>query len=260
MISADFYKKKSSLEISSENQSLDLPESCQDGSFVYIKSDLAEGFFGKLLESKTMKVSGMTFLLHGSDETISVAIAQEMTSRGCKIKSVNWLGDTSLVEPIPIGLPTFERLSNVSTKEYDHFMSKLNYYRRKTGIRDIHLYANFDITTNLPIRKTALLAALRLKDSYSPLNRIGLAKNLELLSRSEFVLSPPGAGPDCFRTWEAIYLGAVPIVLKSHWPFSHLDLPVLIVESFENLEQDIIDFGRSPRIRNDAWEDLFHFD
>ena len=30
-----------------------------------------------------------------------------------------------------------------------------------------------------------------------------------------FVLSPPGAGPDCHRHWESILLGSIPIVLKS---------------------------------------------
>lgn len=30
-----------------------------------------------------------------------------------------------------------------------------------------------------------------------------------------FVLSPPGAGPDCHRHWESIHLGSIPIVLKS---------------------------------------------
>ena len=35
----------------------------------------------------------------------------------------------------------------------------------------------------------------------------------QLLLRSKYVLSPPGNGPDCHRTWESIYLGAIPIVL-----------------------------------------------
>ena len=30
-----------------------------------------------------------------------------------------------------------------------------------------------------------------------------------------FVFSPPGAGPDCHRHWEAILLGSIPVVLKS---------------------------------------------
>lgn len=30
-----------------------------------------------------------------------------------------------------------------------------------------------------------------------------------------YILSPPGAGPDCHRHWESILLGSIPIVLKS---------------------------------------------
>ena len=89
------------------------------------------------------------------------------------------------------------------------------------------------------------------------MSRIGLIENLEFLRRSKFVLSPPGAGPDCFRTWEAIYVGAIPIVLKSHWPFSHFDLPVLVVDTFEDLEKRIADFESEELARNESWEDYF---
>ena len=34
------------------------------------------------------------------------------------------------------------------------------------------------------------------------------------LSSHYYVLSPPGAGPDCHRHWETIYMGSVPIVLR----------------------------------------------
>ena len=71
----------------------------------------------------------------------------------------------------------------------------------------------------------------------------------ELVSKSQFVLSPPGNGADCHRTWEAIYLGAIPIVHKDFWPFSHLDLPVLVVDDWFNVPQQIQDF-RSLRIMN----------
>ena len=123
--------------------------------------------------------------------------------------------------------------------------------------KDIFLYANFDISTNLPIRKKALLAALEFDTIYSPVDRVPLIGNLENLRRSEFVLSPPGVGPDCFRTWEALYLGAVPIVIKSHWPFNHIQLPVLVVDSFENLEEDIFNYKKNPPDFDKNWKDYF---
>jgi len=50
------------------------------------------------------------------------------------------------------------------------------------------------------------------------------------------VMSPPGNGPDCYRTWEAIYLGAVPIVLRSTLAVSlAADLPIWVVDSWEEV-------------------------
>ena len=53
--------------------------------------------------------------------------------------------------------------------------------------------------------------------------------------RSQFVLSPPGAGSDCFRTWEALYLGSIPIVKYTSINSIFEQLPVLSVNNFEDL-------------------------
>jgi hypothetical protein len=56
----------------------------------------------------------------------------------------------------------------------------------------------------------------------------------QAVSESLFVLSPPGRGLDCHRTWEAIYLGAVPVVLEGALAQSMVSaLPILAVGSFE---------------------------
>ena len=55
----------------------------------------------------------------------------------------------------------------------------------------------------------------------------------------KFILSPPGAGFDCHRTWEALYLGAIPIVKTSSLDPLYKDLPVVIelVDTEENLSK-----------------------
>ena len=57
----------------------------------------------------------------------------------------------------------------------------------------------------------------------------------KLLSSFYFIFSPPGSGWDCYRTWEAIYLGTVPILLKTDTPFDNMydDLPVIFVNNYE---------------------------
>ena len=62
----------------------------------------------------------------------------------------------------------------------------------------------------------------------------------ETLSRFKFVYSPHGRGLDCYRTYEAIYLGSYPIVKTSSLDILFSDLPVLIVEKWEDITLDLL--------------------
>ena len=55
------------------------------------------------------------------------------------------------------------------------------------------------------------------------------------IARSRFVFSPPGAGLDCYRTWEALYLGSIPIILRSSINSLFDRLPVLIVDRYDEI-------------------------
>ena len=57
----------------------------------------------------------------------------------------------------------------------------------------------------------------------------------EQIASHPFVLSPPGAGPDCHRHWETILLGSVPIVLRSRALRILDDLPCLQVDSWDEV-------------------------
>lgn len=55
------------------------------------------------------------------------------------------------------------------------------------------------------------------------------------IARSKFVFSPPGSGLDCYRTWEALYLGSIPIILRTTINSIYDQLPVLIVDRYEEI-------------------------
>jgi len=55
-----------------------------------------------------------------------------------------------------------------------------------------------------------------------------------------FVLSPPGAGIDCHRTWEAITVGCIPIVLSSNLNELYTDLPVVVVDSWDQITAEYL--------------------
>ena len=58
------------------------------------------------------------------------------------------------------------------------------------------------------------------------------------LGRSRFVLSPPGRGWDCYRTYEAVLMGAIPIVRRQP-PLSEVvtELPVLVVDDWSEVTE-----------------------
>ncbi len=60
------------------------------------------------------------------------------------------------------------------------------------------------------------------------------------IARSKFVLSPPGNGIDCYRTWEALYLGSIPIVISKSINSIFQQLPVLIVENYDDITLQLL--------------------
>ena len=55
----------------------------------------------------------------------------------------------------------------------------------------------------------------------------------KVLSSSYFVISPPGNGIDCHRTWEAFIHKTVPVIEKKYYLFKHIELPILVVEDIK---------------------------
>lgn len=57
------------------------------------------------------------------------------------------------------------------------------------------------------------------------------------IASHRFVLSPEGNGIDCYRTWEALYLGAIPIVMVSSAMTAFEGLPILFTEDYSELSE-----------------------
>lgn len=51
----------------------------------------------------------------------------------------------------------------------------------------------------------------------------------------EFILSPPGCGIDCYRIWETLYLGRIPVVIKNPALMDFKNLPILFVDNYDDL-------------------------
>jgi len=65
-------------------------------------------------------------------------------------------------------------------------------------------------------------------------------KTWEHISNIAFVASPHGNGLDCHRTWEALVLGSIPIVKRSSLDSLYDNLPVLIVNDWIDITEQLL--------------------
>lgn len=132
--------------------------------------------------------------------------------------------------PIPIGVAnTRWRHGNVTA-----FKRAFYIHRKPFSQRQNLLYVNFEVSTNEKARSKALKWAQKFRN-IEKRESVSVETYLQELGDAKFVLSPPGNGLDCHRTWEAILMGAVPIVLRSWLDPLFVNESVLIVNDWNDI-------------------------
>jgi hypothetical protein len=105
--------------------------------------------------------------------------------------------------------------------------------------KDVLLYQNYTRRNN---ERRELWGAFpwAVREEWS---RGGLLRYAQMLKRSRFVLSPPGRGWDCYRTYEAILAGAIPIVRREGLASKVVEgLPVLMVDDWAEVTPSRLDY------------------
>ena len=87
--------------------------------------------------------------------------------------------------------------------------------------------AGFDPEMN-PVERRRCLD----QTGFAPAPQKPFAEYLKDLRASYFCLSPGGDGIDTHRTWEALYLGTVPVVTRSVLTEQHPDLPMVVLDDW----------------------------
>lgn len=148
-----------------------------------------------------------------------------------KIYSVNWLGNNSRVKSLPIGLENLSYVRNGVPLDFTSKDLSFNAWRN----RPIKLLVSFTDSTNIDERVKARYFSQNLRDTVVVKHNLRPNQYQRLIRNSKFVLSPPGNGPDCHRTWESIYLGAIPIVIRKAWQFNEIEENVIVLDSWDQL-------------------------
>lgn len=136
---------------------------------------------------------------------------------------------------IPLGI--FQNKKHYKQKnELSEYLTVL----RKAPKRN-KIYMNFgDVQGKKPERARVMKMLKRASFTYVVQRRIPFLEYLEEMAKFKFTLSPPGYAPDCYRTWEALLVGSIPIVKSSSMDSMFKDLPVLIVNDWTEITEDLL--------------------
>jgi len=167
-------------------------------------------------------------ILHNGDILPGKLVLERLFESCHHTFATNLLPDGPRSNAIPVGIENAYRNSNGRLEDFIHFHDG-EIRPAKTKL----IFSSFNIANNPKIRQP-LADALSASPFGFSSRRISPKNHRRLTKEAKFVLSPPGNGVDCHRTWEAVYLGAVPVVLADYISAELIrDLPILGVASFD---------------------------
>jgi hypothetical protein len=182
-----------------------------------------------LTEQESNDSPANTLIIHNGDTVPSPDQLQQLSGVFERVFCVNVLDGVDGVYPIPIGLENAWRNKN----------GRLRYYLDQpehsgvTGQQSRLVLSSFSVGTNRVAREPVAEAMKASRHGFQGMVwKSGEFR--EEIRRSLFVVAPPGNGLDTHRTWDAIYLGAVPVVWKDSLANSLTNkLPVLVVDHID---------------------------
>lgn len=203
------------------------PSAVKPGNTIFLKIDYLAQFF----EHLHPKIHHPYILItHNGDNPAPGAFAHMLDDD----KLIAWFAQNvencshSKLHPIPVGIAN-QHWPHGNPEVFNRIRRDFSPYDRS-----ISLYMNFSLGTYLQER--SLIYNMFIDKpfcTFSPPKP--LDAYLKDLAASKFVLSPRGHGLDCHRTWEALYMGAIPIVRSSSADAMYEGLPVIIVNDWNEV-------------------------
>jgi len=108
--------------------------------------------------------------------------------------------------------------------------------------RNVKCYSNFHFTihTKLGYDRKDAIKYINKDLIYYEENQVSRLITWNKQKDFAFVICPHGGGLDCHRNWEALSLGCIPIVKTSSIDNLYKDLPVLIINEWENININLL--------------------
>ncbi len=222
-ISGDTFRALADIQIDTVDDLNNLFD-CQTTTIIFCVTDLVDKFINIGLKKIKNK---FILITHNSDHSVHNEV-EELLDSDCL---VHWFAQNNTINhqkitSIPIGL---ENLSYYNNGRPDEFIK----YRSIAKNQQNRILCGFSIHTNV-VERTMAQQALRAFE-LSDFLKTSARDYKKLLASYRFVASPPGNGPDCHRTWEALYLGTIPIVIGKEFYQRFTDFPGIVLDRWEEL-------------------------
>jgi hypothetical protein len=200
---------------------------------VFIKTDYVEGSFEAMRNGRQKPCVIVT---HNSDLRVTERLWYKKPDTVQKWYAINVVTRQYGLIPIPLGT------ENMRSPGYSGNMGVIERILA-TRTRDYQnlAYVNFNPKTNPDEREPIL----DLHAGKSWVTHVGYGNSFEQTMRDtrshKFVFAPPGNGMDTHRMWESVYLGTIPIVKRSVHTEAFQDLPILIVDQWDEVTRDMLE-------------------
>lgn len=223
------------------------PRSVRRGDTLFVEASQIDRFFRDCLPGIP---EPFVLITHNGDRNIG----PELASAADDPRILRWFAQNvgcshPKLEPIPIGLENRHHHDKGITRDFRRLM-------KRSPDRVYRVLYGFTLDTNRMERSLALEAL----SSSNVTDKLGWVNGREYrkrLARYAFVASPQGNGIDCHRTWEALYLGVIPVVRRSPIFESLPGFPGLVVEEWRELAA--YDEARLRQVYMDRSRDLEGF-
>jgi len=172
-------------------------------------------------------------VLHNGDFPPNPEQIAELLSSHWRVFCPNLVEPAANTTALPVGL---ENLHHEKNGLVTCFLKRreLNQKMLPEPPRSFEIFCSFNVSTN-PNERELVAQLVRSSRHKFWDKQLRPSDFKDQISKSFFVLSPPGNGLDCHRTWEAIYLGAVPIIRRGTLSASLAGfLPVWEVDDWED--------------------------
>jgi hypothetical protein len=218
----------------------------KDGDSIYICSSALSDFVNRILPNIRTK-----FVLVTGDSDYSISADSDFISDP---RLLAWFSQNLVsskphpkVKFLPIGLDYHTMANNdmywgqkTSPKTQEDELFAVAKKSRPFFERIPFAYTTFHFAIHRGSRWQAYHEIPKDLVYYEP-NQIPRLESWNNQIKYAFVLSPPGEGLDCHRTWEALCLGCIPIMISTPLDDMFEGLPVLIVKSWSHVTKELLD-------------------